>query len=31
VNMYMKVFHFPYIYKPATSSHIKPGLLRRRL
>jgi hypothetical protein len=31
VNMYMNVFHFPYIYKPATSSHIKPGLLRRRL
>jgi hypothetical protein len=31
VNMYMKVFHFPYIYKPATSSHTKPGLLRRRL
>jgi hypothetical protein len=28
VNMYMKVFHFPYIYKPATSSHIKLGLLR---
>jgi hypothetical protein len=31
VNMYMNVFHFPYIYKPTTSSHAKPGLLRRRL
>jgi hypothetical protein len=33
VNMYMNVFHIPwfaelisYIYKPATSSHFKPGL-----
>jgi hypothetical protein len=31
VNMYMNVFYIPYIYKTATSSHIKPGLLRRRL
>jgi hypothetical protein len=38
VNMYMNVLYIPwfaglisYIYKPATSSHIKPGLLRRRL
>jgi hypothetical protein len=28
VNIYMSVFYIPYIYKPATSSHIKPGLLR---
>jgi hypothetical protein len=35
VNMYMNVFYIPwftglisYIYKSATSSHIKPGLLR---
>jgi hypothetical protein len=34
VNMYMNVFYIPwfaglisYIYKPATSSHAKPGLL----
>jgi hypothetical protein len=26
VNMYMTVFYIPYIYKPATSSHIKPRL-----
>jgi hypothetical protein len=38
VNMYMNVFYIPwfaeqtlYIYKPATSSHFKPGLLRWRL
>jgi hypothetical protein len=31
VNTYMNVFHFLYIYKLATSSHTKPGLLRRRL
>jgi hypothetical protein len=38
VNMYMNVFYIPwfaglisYIYKPATSSHVKPGLLRWRL
>jgi hypothetical protein len=31
VNMYMNVFYILYIYKPATSSHVKPGLLRRRL
>jgi hypothetical protein len=31
MNMYMNVFHFTYIYKPATSSHAKLGLLRRRL
>jgi hypothetical protein len=38
VNMYMNVFYIPwfagllsYIYKPATSSHSKPGLLKRRL
>jgi hypothetical protein len=31
VNTYMNVFHFLYIYKSATSSHTKPGLLRRRL
>jgi hypothetical protein len=31
VNTYMNVFHFLYIYKPATSSHTKPELLRRRL
>jgi hypothetical protein len=35
VNMYMNVFYTPrfaglisHFYKPATSSHIKPGLLR---
>jgi hypothetical protein len=27
----MNVFYISYIYKPATSSHAKPGLLRRRL
>jgi hypothetical protein len=27
VNIYMNVFYIPYIYKPATSSHAKPGLL----
>jgi hypothetical protein len=26
VNMYMNVFYNSYIYKPATSSHTKPGL-----
>jgi hypothetical protein len=26
VNMYKNVFYISYIYKPATSSHIKPGL-----
>jgi hypothetical protein len=26
VNMYMNVFYISHIYKPATSSHIKPGL-----
>jgi hypothetical protein len=38
VNMYMNVFYIPwfaelisYIYKPSTSSHFKPGLLRWRL
>jgi hypothetical protein len=31
VNMYMNVFYISNIYKLATSSHIKPGLLRRRL
>jgi hypothetical protein len=38
VNMYTNVLYIlwfagltSYIYKPATSSHIKPGLLRRRL
>jgi hypothetical protein len=31
VNIYMNVFYVPYIYKPATSSHIKTRLLRRRL
>jgi hypothetical protein len=38
VNMYMNVLYIPwfagltsYIYKPATSSHIKPRLLRRRI
>jgi hypothetical protein len=31
VNIYMNVFYIPYIYEHATSSHIKPGLLRRRL
>jgi hypothetical protein len=38
VNMYMNVFYTPwfaglisYIYKPATSSHVKPRLLRQRL
>jgi hypothetical protein len=28
VNIYMNGFYIPYIYKPATSSHIKPRLLR---
>jgi hypothetical protein len=28
VNIYMTGFYIPYIYKPATSSHIKPRLLR---
>jgi hypothetical protein len=28
VNIYMNVLYIPYIYNPATSSHIKPGLLR---
>jgi hypothetical protein len=31
VNTYMNVFYISYIYKPATSSHVKPGLLRQRL
>jgi hypothetical protein len=31
VNTYMNVFYISYIYKPATSSHAKPGLLRQRL
>jgi hypothetical protein len=26
VNTYMNVFYISYIYKPATSSHTKPGL-----
>jgi hypothetical protein len=26
VNVYMNVFYISYIYKPATSSHAKPGL-----
>jgi hypothetical protein len=26
VNVYMNVFYISYIYKPATSSHTKPGL-----
>jgi hypothetical protein len=29
VNVYMNVLYIPYIYKPATSSHIKHRLLRR--
>jgi hypothetical protein len=28
VNTYMNVFYISYIYKPTTSSHVKPGLLR---
>jgi hypothetical protein len=28
VNIYMNGFYIPYIYKPATSSHTKPRLLR---
>jgi hypothetical protein len=28
VNMHMNVFYIPNIYKPVTSSHIKPALLR---
>jgi hypothetical protein len=31
VNTYINVFYISYIYKPTTSSHIKPGLLRQRL
>jgi hypothetical protein len=31
VNTYMNVFYISYIYKPATSSHAKPGLLRQRV
>jgi hypothetical protein len=31
VNTYMNVFYISYIYKSATSSHVKPGLLRQRL
>jgi hypothetical protein len=31
VNSYMNVFYISYIYKPATSSHVEPGLLRQRL
>jgi hypothetical protein len=31
VNTYMNVFYISYIYKPATSSHAKPELLRQRL
>jgi hypothetical protein len=31
VNTYMNVFYISYIYKPATSAHVKPGLLRQRL
>jgi hypothetical protein len=31
VNTYMNVFYISYIYKPATSSHVKPELLRQRL
>jgi hypothetical protein len=31
VNTYMNVFYISYIYKPATSSHAKPGLLTQRL
>jgi hypothetical protein len=31
VNMYMNVFYITCIYKPATSSHIKLGFLRRCL
>jgi hypothetical protein len=30
VNTYMNVFYISYIYKPATSSHAKPRLLRQR-
>jgi hypothetical protein len=30
-NTYMNVFYISYIYKPATSSHVKHGLLRQRL
>jgi hypothetical protein len=29
VNMYMNVFYISYIYKPATSSHAKPGLFEK--
>jgi hypothetical protein len=31
VNTYINVFFISYIYKPATSSHPKPGLLGRQL
>jgi hypothetical protein len=31
VNSYMNIFYISYIYKPATSSHVEPGLLRKRL
>jgi hypothetical protein len=31
VNTYMNIFYISYIYKPATSSHVKPRLLRQRL
>jgi hypothetical protein len=31
VNTYTIVLYTSYIYKPATSSHVKPGLLRQRL
>jgi hypothetical protein len=31
VNTYMNIFYISYIYKPATSSHVEPELLRQRL
>jgi hypothetical protein len=31
VNTYMNILYISYIYKPATSSHVKPGILRQRL
>jgi DUF4097 and DUF4098 domain-containing protein YvlB len=31
VNTYTNVLYISYIYKPATSSHVKPGLLRQHL
>jgi hypothetical protein len=31
VNTYINIFYISYIYKPATSSHVHPGLLRQSL